>query len=149
MPVIVIGGDTPVGRAIVHRLTERTGDVRAFVSSADEATTLRSRGVKVAVGDLSDDSHVREAAAGAFCAVLVTEAATDGRELAFAAPGEVVAGWLRATEEAGVTRVIVVGGLPETAPTGSSEMGVLPAVGMSAPDLAEAVAALDEVERLV
>ncbi|HLE38588.1 MAG TPA: NAD(P)H-binding protein [Acidimicrobiia bacterium] len=148
MPVIVIGGDTPAGRAIVHRLTERAGEVRAFVSSADEAATQRSRGVKVAVGDLSDDSHVRAAAAGAFCAVLITEATTDGRELAFAAPGEVVAGWLRAAEEARVTRVIVVGGLPGTAPAGISEIRVLPAVDMSAPDLAEAVAALDEVERL-
>ena len=146
--MIVVGGDTPLGRAIVQRLRQRRGEVRVFVSSPDEAATLRGQGVKVALGDLSDTSHVGGAAKGAFCAVLVVEAADDGRELAFAGPLEIVGGWLQAVEQAGVTRVIVAGTLPGSPPAGIPEVALLPGAGMTAADLAEAVAALDDVERL-
>lgn len=148
MPVIVIGGDTTIGRAIVHSLAERPGEVRTFVSSPEAATTLRSHGVKIAVGDLSDDSHVGAAATGAYCAVLVTEAAHDGRSFAFAEPDGVVEGWLRAVGAAGVTRVIVVGQLPNPVADVAPEMRVLATDGMTADDIAHAVVALDEAQRL-
>ncbi len=148
MPVIVVGGDTTIGRAIVCLLASRPGEVRTFVSSAEAATTLRSHGVKIAIGDLSDDSHVGAAATGAYCAVLVTEAAYDGRSFAFAEPDAVVDGWLGAVGAAGVTRVIVVGQLGNRVPDVAPEMRVLETEGMTADDIAHAVVALDEAQRL-
>lgn len=148
MPVIVLGGDSTIGRAIVHCLAGRPGEVRAFLSSPEAATTLRSHGVKIAIGDLSDDTHVRAAATGAYCAVLVTEAAYDGRAFAFGEPDEVVEGWLRAVKEARVTRIIVVGTPRKPVSVGAPEMRVLATEGMTADDIAHAVAALDEAQRL-
>ena len=148
MPVIVVGGDSKIGRGIVHYLAERPGEVRVFVSSAEAATTLRSRGVKIAVGDLSDESHVGAAATGAYCAVLITEAAYDGRTFAFAEPDGVVEGWLRAVGEAGVTRVIVVGTPRIPVSVATSEMRVLATDDMTTEAITHAVAALDEAQRL-
>ena len=148
MPVIVVGADTPPGRAIVPRLAATGGEVRAFVSSEASATTLRSLGVKVAVGDLSDDSHVAAAAHGAFCAVLVLAAAADGRLLAFAAPAAVPAGWLRAVSVAGVRRVIVVGEAPGVGAGDITEIRIVPTAGSTPDEVATAVAALDEADRL-
>jgi putative NADH-flavin reductase len=110
MPVIVIGADTPLGEVIMDALLPRQGEVRAFVSSPDAAASLKRRGVKVALGDVSDGSHVGGAALNAFCAVLVEEAATDERERSFAAdPDAVMAAWVEGLNDAGVKRVIVVG----------------------------------------
>ena len=148
MPVIVVGADSKIGRAIVQHLAERPGEVRVFVSSPEAATTLRSRGVKIAVGDLSDDSHVGAAATGAYCAVLVTEAAYDGRSFAFGAPDDVVEGWLRAVRGAGVTRIIVVGTPRIPVSVATSEMRVLATDDMTTEAITHAVAALDEARRL-
>lgn len=109
MPVIVIGADTPVGEAIALRFAGDHREVRAFVSDPDSAGRLRRHGIKVATGDVSDDSHLAGAAAGCFSAVLVIQATEDGRDRAFAhdAPG-VLGGWGRAMEAAKVRRVIWV-----------------------------------------
>ena len=110
MPVIVVGADTEFGRAIVARLSGRDGEVRAFVTNPSAVQELRDLGIKVAVGDVSDGSHVGGAALQAFSAVLVAEAATDGRERAFApTPEAVLAAWLEGIADAGVRRVIWVG----------------------------------------
>ena len=94
MPVIVVGADTDIGDAIVTIVRRSAPEVRAFITDEDAATGLQERGVKVAVGDVSDSSHVEAAALNCFCAVLVTEAALDGRERAFADHADaVVAGW--------------------------------------------------------
>ena len=66
MPVIVIGADTPTGHAVVDALLPRRGEVRAFVSDPTEAAALKERGVKVAVGDVSDGSHIGGAATQGF-----------------------------------------------------------------------------------
>lgn len=109
VPVIVVGADTPLGRPVTTALLGREGEVRAFVSDPSTAEDLRSRGVKVALGDVSDASHVGGAAINAFCAVLLLECVVDDRERAFAAPGDAVASaWGPALAEAGVHRVIVV-----------------------------------------
>jgi uncharacterized protein YbjT (DUF2867 family) len=84
MPVIVVGADTSQGRAVVEGLLEPGREVRAFVSDPDAGAELRELGVKVALGDVSDDSHVQGACTNCFTAVLVTEAARDGRERSFA-----------------------------------------------------------------
>lgn len=94
MPVIVVGADTPVGQAIIDALIEPDREVRAFVTDPAAAESLKRRGVKVALGDVSDPSHIEGAATHCFSAVLVTEAAGDDRERAFATdPEAVLGGW--------------------------------------------------------
>ena len=105
MPVIVIGADTPLGRATMEELLPRSSEVRAFVTSPEAAASLRSRGVKVALGDVSDGSHVGGAALNAYCAVLIAEAAADDRERAFADnPESVISTWVDGLNDAAITR---------------------------------------------
>lgn len=113
MPVIVVGADTPIGTLVATAFANRKAEVRAFVSDPVAAARLRDLGIKVAVGDVSDGSHVGGAAHGCFSAVLLTEAASDDRERSFAdGPDEIVAAWDGAIAEAGVTRAIWVGRSP-------------------------------------
>ena len=109
MPVIVVGADTPSGAAVVAALLDRRGEVRAFVSDGAAAAALKAQSAKVAIGDISDGSHVGGAALNAFCAVVVAEAAIDDRERSFAAdPGSVVAAWAEGLSDAAVKRIIVI-----------------------------------------
>ena len=111
MPVIVIGADTAVGEAAVRMIAPAAAEVRAFISDEERASTLKAQGVKVAIGDVSDFSHIEAAALNCFCAVLVAEAAIDGRERSFAADGPGVwAGWATAIRNAGLHRAIWVSG---------------------------------------
>ncbi len=110
MPVIVVGADTTIGTAAVDELAGRVGELRAFVTDPDHGESLKARGVKVAIGDVSDGSHVGGAALRAFCAVLIGEAAGDARERSFAGtPQAVVAAWADGLRDAGVQRIIWVG----------------------------------------
>jgi len=107
MPVIVIGADTVLGEAVVAALQSRRGELRAFVSDVATGQRLRSAEVKVAVGDVSDGSHMGGAALGCFGAVIVPEAALDDRERSFAEPGDAtIETWRQALVEAEVHRVI-------------------------------------------
>lgn len=143
MPVIVIGADTPIGVQVVERLATSDREVRAFVSSPDVGERLRQLGIKVALGDLSDQSHVAAACTNCFSVVLITEAASDGRELSFAQSREqVLAGWAASIRESRAKRAIWVGdganpvsGAPEEATVAAT---------MSADEIAEKVAALDD-----
>lgn len=148
MPTIVIGADTPVGWATVEALRSRSTELRAFVSDPDAAPGLRAGGVIVAVGDVSDSSHVAGAALGAFCAVLVTEAATDGRETHFATPDGVTDAWLRAVAQAGVTRVLLVGKSPGSPPPEIPEFAVVASEGRHPLQVARAVAWLEDAASL-
>ena len=58
MPVIVVGADTPVGLSIVSALIEPDREVRAFVTDAEVGVSLKARGVKVALGDVSTVSAI-------------------------------------------------------------------------------------------
>jgi putative NADH-flavin reductase len=143
MPVIVVGADTPIGGAILDRLRSRRGEIRAFVSDPGAAQRLRSEGVvKVALGDVSDGSHVGGAAAGCFSAVLVGEAAGDDRDRSFAAsPQAVRAQWAAALEGAAVQRVIWVGvGGPQVAGSETAVVGT----DRSPAEVADEVARLDD-----
>ena len=109
MPVIVIGADTPIGAAVIDALLLRGGEVRAFVSDVAVGVALKERSAKVAIGDLSDGSHVGSAALNAFCAVVVAEAAIDNRERSFAGdPEAVVSAWAEGLADAAIKRIIVV-----------------------------------------
>ena len=113
MPVIVVGADTEIGEAIMDALLPRSGEVRAFVTSPASGAALRARDVKVALGDVSDGSHVGGAALNAFCAVLVGEATCDSRERSFADdPESVLAAWVEGLNDAGIQRAIFVGQRP-------------------------------------
>jgi len=148
MPVIVIGADHPLGAVVIARLSQPGREVRAFVTSPEAAERLRSTGVKVALGDISDASHVSGACLNCFSAVMIGEAARDGREISFAqSPDEVWQGWAQALTEARVRRAIWVmeGSSP---PGGVEEVATVSAGGRGPADVAEEVAALDDALRL-
>ena len=145
MPVIVVGADTEAGRNVVEALLDPDREVRAFVSDPNVAAQLRAQGVKVAIGDVSDDTHIEGAATNCFSAVLMTEAASDDRERAFSTgPEKVLEGWARAVAAVGVTRVIWVGSgeLPHTK---TPEMAT---VDPDDPNLAARVAFLDDAQEI-
>ena len=143
MPVIVVGADTPLGTEVLRALGHRDGEVRAFLTSQEAGTRLRATDVRVAVGDVSDGSHVAAAALDCFSAVLLTEAAEDDRERAFAGdPDEVLAAWAEAVGEARVTRAIWVGRPPPSQTT--PETCVIPTAGRRVEDVAAEISAVDD-----
>lgn len=145
MPVIVIGADTPTGKAVVEGLVEPGREVRAFVTDVFGAEALKELGVKVAIGDVSDHTHVEAAAWRCFSAVLVGEAATDSRERAFAPdPESVYRSWARGISAAGVTRAIWI--IDDAIPV--STVGETAVVSPGAPDLVERAVALDDARAL-
>jgi nucleoside-diphosphate-sugar epimerase len=154
MPVIVVGADTPLGEAAVAALLGRDGEVRAFVSDPVAAATLRERGVKVAVGDVSDASHIGGAALQAFSAVLVPECAFDARERAFADDAAAITeAWAEEISAAGVRRAIWVA--DERLPGGDepfreriAEVAVVDVQGRSPAAAAADIAALDDAGSL-
>ena len=148
MPVIVVGADSPIGGAILERLRSRQGEIRAFVSDPVVAERLRSEGgIKVALGDVTDGSHIGGAATGAFSAVLVGEAATDGRERSFAAsPAAVLIQWAGAAKDAGVSRIIWVGDEGPGVP--GAETAVVETKDRSPAEIADEVAELDAAATL-
>jgi len=150
MPVIVVGADTQIGHTIISTVCRSAAEVRAFITRDKAADHLKERGVKVALGDVSDSSHVEAAALYCFCAVLVTEAAYDGRDRAFAQhPDDVLAGWAEAARNAGVRRVIWVGAehREEPYPDSVGEVATVIVEG-DLEGAARAVGQLEEAERL-
>lgn len=147
MPVIVVGADTEVGRAVVTALLNREGEVRAFVSQPSVGAELKTLGVKVAIGDVSDASHVGPAALNAFSAVLIAEAASDERERSFAKePGAVIGTWVEGLADAGVRRVIWVGSdpAPENLTTVAPEFFAVETRERESADVGREVAKLDD-----
>ncbi len=67
MPVLVTGAEDGLGVRVIERLRASDGEVRAFLdaTAAGEtaAATLRSRGCKVALGELDDEGHLEAAMA--------------------------------------------------------------------------------------
>ena len=144
MPVLVVGADTEVGRAAVAALAPNASEIRAFVTDPSTADELKGHGAAVAVGDVSDASHLAGAALGAFSAVLVTEAAADGRERSFAdSPTEVYDAWVEAMRDAGIRRIIWVGGEPPSElETVDAELAVI--ADTEAGNAVERIVALDD-----
>ena len=143
MPVIVVGADTAVGSSIIDALIEPDREIRAFVTDVDESIRLKAEGVKVALGDVSDPSHVGGACLNCFTAVLIAEAAEDGRERAFARDRlTVLEGWAEAAREAAVTRVIWVDGAGRLPVTGIEQTAVVDPT--TSEDVAADVVRLDD-----
>ncbi len=145
MPAIVIGGDTEAGGKILRRLSHPNREVRAFVTDELAGARLKEAGIKVAIGDLSDEGHVEAAAIHCFSAILIAEAACDDRERSFIDdPAEVTRSWARAVTAAGVTRAIWVS-QDEPEPTGTPESAW---VKPDHHDLVEEVAHLDDAQSI-
>lgn len=145
MPLIVIGADTGQGEAILERLEPTKREIRVFVTDQDRGLQLKERGFKVATGDVSDDSHVEAAATRCFSAVLITHAASDGRERSFAdTPEDVLSGWARAVAGSNVNRVIWV--TSDEPP--DVDVAEIATVDPTDPDFARSVVELDEVSSL-
>jgi nucleoside-diphosphate-sugar epimerase len=149
MPVIVVGADTPVGEAVAMRLASPGREVRAFVTAAQAAVRLRAAGIKVACGDVSDESHLSAACNNCFTAVLVVAAAYDDRERAFAGSAEsVLDAWAAAVTAAAVRRVIWVGEGPMRE-CGVAEQVLVQPSGRTIDQVVDEVLALDEPVHLV
>lgn len=153
MPVIVIGADTQDGAAIVAALRPASGEVRVFVTDADAGQRYRNAS-KVAVGDVSDGSHVGGAAIGAFCAIAIVAAAGDDRERHFATnPAAVLAQWADGLREAGVRRVIAVGSVgdipsPNPLAAVAAQYGFVDTTGKDHATIASEVANLEAAATL-
>jgi hypothetical protein len=151
VPVLIIGADTPLGPLVVEALSGRDGEVRAFVATPELLDDLRARGVKTALGDVSDGTHIAGAALHAFAAVLLAEAAVDDRERSFAdTPEAVYAQWADGLRDAGVTRAIWVADtpIPEAIAAAVRESATVMIGDRDPSEVAAEVARLDEVADL-
>lgn len=152
MPVIVIGADTPLGAEVTAALSGRAGEVRAFVTDPAAAQTLRDLGVKVAIGDVSDASHIDGAARRAFAAVIIADSAEDGRERSFASsPSAVHAAWAEGLKGAAIQRLIWVGpGAEVPAPLAAAtpERAAVDTTSYDPEQIAAEVARLDDLASL-
>ncbi len=147
MPVIVVGADTPAGEAVIGALLAPGREVRAFVSDPGAALRLKKAGVKVALGDVSDASHLAGAALNCFSVVFIEAAATDGRDRAFAADrAAVFEAWAEAASDASVRRVIWVSSVEPPAGAAPESARVDP--GLALDELARRVAELDDAVEL-
>ncbi|MCP4965187.1 MAG: hypothetical protein GY926_08115 [bacterium] len=148
MPVIVIGADTTAGQAVVAALRPASGEIRVFVSDDAAGADYRCA-AKVAVGDISDGTHVGGAAIGAFCAVVVACAAHDTRDRHFApTPAAVFAQWADGLHDAGIGRVIVIGDrteipIPDPLAAIGAEYVVVGSGGLPVAEVAGRVAAAE------
>jgi len=65
MPVMVVGAESGLGRAVVRALRRRGGEVRAYldaeVAGDDDAVELRALGCKVALGEIDDEGLLETA----------------------------------------------------------------------------------------
>lgn len=146
MPVMVLGADHSLGEAIAMRLSAPDREIRAFVSSPEAAARLRDAGIKVAIGDLSDDGHIAAACTNCFGVVAVEPALYDERELAFASADEAAKAWATAAKDARITRIIWVGGHPPAFNTPQS--AVVTIENRAADEIADEVAYLDDLAEL-
>ncbi|MDH3307239.1 MAG: NAD(P)H-binding protein [Acidimicrobiia bacterium] len=154
MPVLVVGADTPLGRSVIAALGTRDGEIRAFVSDPAEAARLKAVQAKVAVGDVSDASHIAAAGLNCFSVVFLTEAAHDDRERSFAdSPRAVLEEWREAITGSGATRTIWVEteltrGSGNSARGLTAETAVVMGAGRPVEDVAAEVARLDDAATL-
>ena len=145
MPVIVVGADTSAGQAILDGLAEPDREIRAFVSDESVCGNLKRSGFKVALGDVSDESHVETASTRCFSAILIVEAAMDDRERSFAQNvDDVLRGWARAVANSEVTRVIWV----SHAEHPRTQTREVVRVDPDDPELVEKVVALDDAQTI-
>lgn len=153
MPVIVVGADTHLGSTIVRALLGGSAEVRAFVTDSDAVEPLRAEGAKVAVGDVSDGSHVGSAAYKTFCAILLAEASVDERERSFASTAQqVLDAWASGLRDAKTTRAIWVGEAPvDLAPLRSaiSQVAAVGVLGRSIDEVTADVISLEETADVV
>ena len=146
--MIVVGADTPIGSEIISELAGG-GELRAFATDPRQGEIFRRQGCKVALGDVSDGSHVELAALECFTAVLIAQATVDDRERSFAdSPSEVGRAWMEAVTGAGVQRMIWVGSHDYPDPPTPISVTEVAVVSDAADGVAREVARLNELDQL-
>ena len=149
MPVIIVGADTPIGIEIVAKLAENAGEVRTFITDPAFTDAFRSQNCKVAIGDVSDGSHIEIAGFEAFTAVLIAEAALDSRDRSFSTnPESTAAAWIKAVTDARIQRMIWIGTTPLGEPPGVGRIPEVAFLKQSDEDTAVEVARLNELAEL-
>lgn len=109
MPVVVIGADTPVGRALVPLLRRRGSEVRATIREAEKADPLRALGAKVATDPASDADTLRAILDEAHTVCLLSaDLFPPGEESYEETIVERTRSVLGVARKAGVTRVLLV-----------------------------------------
>jgi uncharacterized protein YbjT (DUF2867 family) len=78
--ILVIGGTGDLGGRVVRLLREQGEEVRALVRQGSDASELRSAGVEVVAGDLTDPASLARACDGA--SIVIATATSMGRILA-------------------------------------------------------------------
>jgi uncharacterized protein YbjT (DUF2867 family) len=77
MQVLVTGGTGFLGGHLVERLVRRGDKVRVLVRPTSDLTLLRSLGVELATGDITDAASVKIAASGVDAVFHVAALASD------------------------------------------------------------------------
>ncbi|MEN8233744.1 MAG: NAD-dependent epimerase/dehydratase family protein [Actinomycetota bacterium] len=110
MPAFVTGGSGFVGGAVLRHLVESGEEVRGLARSDESAATVRELGARPVLGDLGDESILRQAMAG--CDVVYHVAGVN--TMCSGDPGEMyrtnvdaVRSVVRAAVTAGVRRVVL------------------------------------------
>ena len=154
MPAIIIGADTPLGSAVASAIDAQGREVRAFVSDPGTAADLRGLGIKTAVGDVSDGSHIGAAASGCFTAIIDPTAALDGRERSFSRSADTtISAWARALRDASVTRIVWlqnngISSIPESLRTSCPEFAVVATDGQKPSSVAAEVLRIDDLDEI-
>ncbi len=111
MKVLVTGATGFVGPRIVHALRAQGRDVRALVRRPEQAAHLRSLGVELAAGDITDPASLRAAVAGCTHVVhlvaIIQGSPEDFRRVMTQGTRDLVA----AAQEAGVERFVLMSAL--------------------------------------
>jgi NADH dehydrogenase len=117
MKVLVTGATGFVGRAIVHELRTQGRDVRALVREAGRASRLRSWGVELATGDVTDPATLGPALDGCshvvHLAAIIRGSDAEFERVMVGGTHNVVA----AAREAGVERLVLMSALGTTETT--------------------------------
>jgi NADH dehydrogenase len=109
--ILVTGGTGFVGPKVVHALRAEGRDVRALVRDPGRADTLKSWGVELAKGDVTDAASLKQAAAGCDAVVhlvsIITGSQSDFDRVMTGGNKNLVA----AAQEAGVRRFVLMSAL--------------------------------------
>ena len=109
--ILVTGGTGFVGPKVVHALRAEGRDVRALVRDPGRADTLKSWGVELAKGDVTDAASLKQAAAGCDAVVhlvsIITGSQSDFDRVMTGGTKNLVA----AAQEAGVRRFVLMSAL--------------------------------------
>jgi nucleoside-diphosphate-sugar epimerase len=107
LPVLVVGATGSLGGQVVDELLERGKKVRALVRPTTNASTLESRGVEIARGDMLDLDSLVAAMTGADAAITTAAGYTRGSKNADAIDTVGNANLAEAAHRTGIRRFVL------------------------------------------